>query len=140
MQNSQENIFVGVSFLIELHAWVLYLNQKRDFNTHFPVNFVRFLRILYLTEHLPATASFFFPFYMDIIIQHSRGCRATTSRQFIYNETQPLYNGYKQTLSLDLCHDKIKNEKIFFCRENAMGLWIWYVSCNLRFIYNGITM
>ena len=48
-QNSQENTCARVSFLIKL--------QAEAWHRCFPVNFAKFLRTLFLTEHLWATAS-----------------------------------------------------------------------------------
>ena len=48
-QNSQENTCARVSFLIKLPTTLL---KKRLWHTCFPVNFVKFPRILFLTEHL----------------------------------------------------------------------------------------
>ena len=48
-QNSQKNTCVRASFLIKLLAWGL---KKRLWQRCFPVNFVKFLRTLFFTEHL----------------------------------------------------------------------------------------
>ena len=48
-QNSQENTCARVSFLIKLPTTLL---KKRLWHTCFPVNFVKFLRTSFLTEHL----------------------------------------------------------------------------------------
>ena len=53
-QHSQENICSRVSFLIKLQTWCLIpaaLLKKRLWNWCFPVNFLKFLRITFLTEH-----------------------------------------------------------------------------------------
>ena len=51
-QNSQENIFARVSFLIKLKASADNFIKKRLWHRCFPVNFTKFLRTLFLTEHL----------------------------------------------------------------------------------------
>ena len=48
-QNSQENTCARVSFLIKLRATLL---KKRLWHRCFPLNFAKFLRTLFLTEHL----------------------------------------------------------------------------------------
>ena len=48
-QNSQENICARVPFLIKLQATLL---KKRPWHRCFPVNFVKFLKSPFLTEHL----------------------------------------------------------------------------------------
>ena len=50
LQNSQENLCAGVSFLIKLQAWGLL--KDRLWHRCFPVNFAKFLRTSFLTEHL----------------------------------------------------------------------------------------
>ena len=59
-QNSQENIYVRVSFLIKLPAWDLQpapLLKKRLWRRCFPVNFVKFPKTPFLTELFLAAAS-----------------------------------------------------------------------------------
>ena len=54
-QNSQENTCARVSFLIKLQASGLSpttLLKKRFWHRCFPVNFVKFLRTLFFTNHL----------------------------------------------------------------------------------------
>ena len=52
-QNSQENTFARVSFLIKLHVWDLQLySKKRLWHRWFPVNFKNFSRAPFLIEHL----------------------------------------------------------------------------------------
>ena len=54
-QNSQENTcvrIVRISFLIKLQAGVANFNEKRLQHRCFPVNIVKFLRTLFLIEHL----------------------------------------------------------------------------------------
>ena len=55
-QNSQENTCDGVSFLIKLQALGLRpaatLLKKRLWHRCFPVNFAKFIRAPFLTEHL----------------------------------------------------------------------------------------
>ena len=49
-QNSKENTCARVSILIKLQAWGL--QQKRSRHKCFTVNFAKFLRTHFLTEHL----------------------------------------------------------------------------------------
>ena len=51
-QNLQENTCARVSFLIKLQAWPTTLLKKRLWQRCFPVNFVKFLRRPFFTEHL----------------------------------------------------------------------------------------
>ena len=54
-QNSQENTCARISFLIKLQASGLRLStllKKRFWHWCFPVNFAKFLRLPFLTEHL----------------------------------------------------------------------------------------
>ena len=51
-QNPQENTCASVSFLIKLQDWPATLLKKRLWHRCFPVNFVKFLRTPFLTEHL----------------------------------------------------------------------------------------
>ena len=51
-QNSQENTFARVSFLIKLQAPPATLLKKRLWHRCFPVNFAKFLRTRFITEHL----------------------------------------------------------------------------------------
>ena len=54
-QNSQENTYAGVSFLLKLQAWGLRpatLWKKRLWYRCFPVNFVKFLRTPFSIKHL----------------------------------------------------------------------------------------
>ena len=51
-QNSQENICDRVSFLIKLQPEPATLFKKRLWHRCFPVNFAKFLRTPFLTEHL----------------------------------------------------------------------------------------
>ena len=51
-QNSQENTCARVSFLIKLQAAPATLLKKRLWHRCFPVNFAKFLRTPFLTEHL----------------------------------------------------------------------------------------
>ena len=51
-QNSQENTCARVSFLIKLQAWPATLLKKRLWHRCFPVNFAKFLRTPFFTEHL----------------------------------------------------------------------------------------
>ena len=54
-QNSLENTCARVSFLIKLYAseaWGLHLYKKRDWHRCFPVNFAKYLRTPFFTEHL----------------------------------------------------------------------------------------
>ena len=53
-QNSQENTCARASFLIKLQASGL---KKRLWHRCFPVNFVKFLRAPFFTEHIWTTAS-----------------------------------------------------------------------------------
>ena len=53
LQNSRENTCARVSILIKLQAWGLQLYlKKRLWHSCFPVKFAKFLRTLFLTEHL----------------------------------------------------------------------------------------
>ena len=57
-QNSRENTCARVSFLIKLLAEAeVTLLTKGSWHRCFPVNFVKFLRTPFLTEHLRATVS-----------------------------------------------------------------------------------
>ena len=59
-QNSQENTSAKDSFLTKLQALCLRratLLKKRLWHRCFPVNFAKFLRTTFLTEHIRATAS-----------------------------------------------------------------------------------
>ena len=51
LQNSQENTCARVSFLIKLQGPAALL-KKRLWHRCFPVNFAKFLRTLFFTEHL----------------------------------------------------------------------------------------
>ena len=51
-QNSQENTCARVSFLIKLQASPATLLQKRPWHWCFPVNFAKFLRTPFFTQHL----------------------------------------------------------------------------------------
>ena len=51
-QNSQENTCARVSFSIKLKAVPATLLKKRLWHRWFPVNFAKFLRTPFLTEHL----------------------------------------------------------------------------------------
>ena len=52
-QNSQEHTCARVSFLIKLQGWrPATLLKKRRWHSCFPVNFVKFLRQPFFTEHL----------------------------------------------------------------------------------------
>ena len=55
-QNLQEKICARASLLIKLQAWPATLLKKTLVQV-FPVNFVKFLRTPFFTEHLRATAS-----------------------------------------------------------------------------------
>ena len=60
LQNSQENTCARSSFLIKLQTWGLRpeaLLRKRLWHRCVPVNFVKFLRTYFFTEHLRTTAS-----------------------------------------------------------------------------------
>ena len=52
LQNSQENTCAGVSFLIKLQARPATLLKKKLWHRCFPVNFAKFLRKSFFTEHL----------------------------------------------------------------------------------------
>ena len=52
LQNSQENTYARVSFLIKLQAYAGNFIKKRPWGRCFPVNFVEFLRTPFLTDHL----------------------------------------------------------------------------------------
>ena len=52
LQNSQENTCARASFLIKLKARPATLLKKRLWGRCFPVNFVKFLRTPFCTEHL----------------------------------------------------------------------------------------
>ena len=51
LQNSQGNVWARVSFLIKLQAPITLL-KKRLWHRCFPVNFTKFLRTTFFTEHL----------------------------------------------------------------------------------------
>ena len=51
LQNSQGNVCARVSFLIKLQAPITLL-KKRLWHRCFPVNFTKFLRTTFFTEHL----------------------------------------------------------------------------------------
>ena len=51
-QNSQENTCARGSFVIKLEAWPATLLKKSLWHRCFPVNFPKFLRTPFLTEHL----------------------------------------------------------------------------------------
>ena len=51
-ENSQENTCATVSFLIKLQAARATLLKKRLWHRYFPVNFAKFLRTPFFTEHL----------------------------------------------------------------------------------------
>ena len=51
-QNSQENSCARVSFLIVVGLRAASLLRKRLYHRCFPVNFVKFVRTLFFTEHL----------------------------------------------------------------------------------------
>ena len=51
-QNSQENTYARVSFLIKLQASESALLKKRLWHRCFPVNFAKFLRATFFTEQL----------------------------------------------------------------------------------------
>ena len=51
-QNSQENTCARASFLIKLQAWPETLSKRGLWHRCFHVNFVKFLRTPFLTEHL----------------------------------------------------------------------------------------
>ena len=54
LQNSQESIFAGVSFLLLRPATYF---KKRPWHSCFPLNFAKFLRTPFFTKHLWTTAS-----------------------------------------------------------------------------------
>ena len=56
-QNSQENACGRVPFLIKMQAAPATLLKKRLWHKRFPVNFAKFLRTPFFTEHLSTTAS-----------------------------------------------------------------------------------
>ena len=57
-QNPQGNTCAGVSILINLHASVLHLYQKKRLrHRFFLVNSVKFLRTVFFSDYLRATAS-----------------------------------------------------------------------------------
>ena len=51
LQNSQENTCVRVSFLIKLQARPATVLKRRLWHRLFPVNFAKFLRTPFFTEH-----------------------------------------------------------------------------------------
>ena len=57
LQNSQENTCVRVSFLIKLQARPATVLKRRLWHRLFPVNFAKFLRTPFFTEHHWATTS-----------------------------------------------------------------------------------
>ena len=50
-QNSQENTYARDSFLIKLQAWPATLLKKNLWPRYFPVNFAKFPRTTFFTEH-----------------------------------------------------------------------------------------
>ena len=52
LENSQENTSVRVSFLIKLQTALATLLKRRLWHRCFPVNFAKFLRAPFVTEHL----------------------------------------------------------------------------------------
>ena len=93
-QNSQENTYVTVSFLIKLQARPVTLFKNKLWHWCFPVNFVRFLRIPFLLSissscfwwsrrnRLQSSTSEWKPFSWDIITWQSdvfRHFRESTS-------------------------------------------------------------
>ena len=78
-QNSQENTSAIVSFLIKLQAQPATLLKKRLWRRCFPVNFAKFLRTPFLTEHrrwlllpLVVIQYFFFPVQTISFIDYPR--------------------------------------------------------------------
>ena len=65
-QNSQENTCARVSFLIKLQACVTLL-KKRLWHRCFPVNFAKFLRTPFFTEHLRWLLLFFVCLFVLLI-------------------------------------------------------------------------
>ena len=56
-QNSLENTYVRVSFLITLQVSSLQLYLERLLHKYFPVNFAKFPRTIFFTEHFWTVAS-----------------------------------------------------------------------------------
>ena len=69
LQNSQKNICVRVSFLINFQAWYLFwrtsLLKKRLWHRCFPVNFAKFLRTAFFCRTSPVAAYVFLSVYAD---------------------------------------------------------------------------
>ena len=62
-QNSQENTYAKVSFLIKLQTTPATLLKTRQWHRRFPANFAKFVRATFFTEHLWTTASLFVTTY-----------------------------------------------------------------------------
>ena len=97
-QNSQENTCARVSFLIKLPAWGLRpatLLKKRVWYRCFPVNFVKFLRTPFLTEHLQwlllnVFLFLFCLFHLHNICIHRKKCHIFWNFLCIVNIIKPL--------------------------------------------------
>ena len=79
-QNSRKNTCVRVSFLTKLQARPATLLKKRLWHRCFPVNFEKFLRTPFFTEHLR---------WLLLEITRSKSCKfQLTDSNYLYDELQ----------------------------------------------------